>query len=114
VEFWTFGCVNCQNVIAPLREMYADYKNRGFTIIGVHSPEFSYEKDPANVRAAVQQQGILYPVALDNDFAIWKSYSNLYWPAFYLVDQRGFIRYRHIGEGGYDTTRAWIEYLLAE
>lgn len=114
VEFWTYGCVNCQNVIAPLREMYADYKDRGFTIIAVHSPEFSYEKDAEAVRKAVRQRGIQYPVALDNDFAIWKSYFNLYWPAFYLVDQQGFVRYRRVGEGGYDKTRAWIEYLLAE
>ncbi|MCL5997193.1 MAG: redoxin domain-containing protein [Chloroflexi bacterium] len=114
VEFWTFGCINCQHVIPSLREMYADYKELGFTIIGVHSPEFDYEKKLENVKEAVADAGIQYPVAIDNDFTNWRRYKNLYWPALYLVDKNGVIRYTHVGEGGYAETRQWIERLLAE
>ncbi len=94
--------------------MYADYKDRGFTILGVHSPEFDYEKKLPNVQKAVRDMGIKYPVALDNDFANWRRYRNRYWPARYLVDKRGITRFTHIGEGGYEETRQWIETLLAE
>jgi alkyl hydroperoxide reductase subunit AhpC len=94
--------------------MYADFKAKGFTILGVHSPEFNHEKVLANVQSAVKRMGIEYPVALDNDFANWRRYRNRYWPARYLVDKRGVIRYTHIGEGGYEETRKWIEVLLAE
>lgn len=114
VEFWTFGCINCRNVIPSLKGMYADYRDRGFIILGVHSPEFSHERELANVQKAVNDLGIEYPVALDNDFANWRRYRNRYWPARYLVDKRGIIRFTHIGEGGYDETRQWIEKLLAE
>lgn len=94
--------------------MYADYKARGFTILGVHSPEFNHERDINNVRKAVKDLGIAYPVVLDNDFANWRRYRNRYWPARYLTDKRGVIRYTHVGEGGYAKTREWIEVLLAE
>jgi thiol-disulfide isomerase/thioredoxin len=114
IEFWTYGCINCQHVIPSLKGMYADYKDRGFTIIGVHSPEFSHERVLINVQDAVKRLGIEYPVAIDNDFANWRRYRNRYWPARYLVDKRGVIRFTHIGEGGYDETRGWIERLLAE
>jgi len=114
VEFWTHGCVNCRNVIPELKRMYAYYAAQGFTIIGVHSPEFDYEKDADGVRQAVKDFGIAYPVVLDNDFANWKRYRNAYWPAIYLLDKRGVLRYTHIGEGAYDITRSAIEQLLAE
>ena len=114
VEFWTFGCINCRNVIPSLREMHAEYADNGLVIVGVHSPEFNYEHDLANVQTAVKDLGVEYPVAIDNDFANWNRYRNRYWPALYLVDKRGVIRYTHIGEGGYDQTRQWIERLLAE
>ena len=114
VEFWTFDCINCRHVIPYLKEMDADYRDQGFTIIGVHSPEFKHEQDLSNVRDAVKDMGIRYPVALDNDFANWNRYNNLAWPALYLVDKQGFIRYTHIGEGAYDETRQWIEQLLEE
>jgi hypothetical protein len=94
--------------------MHADYKNKGLVLLGVHSPEFNHEREFANVQKAVKRLGIEYPVALDNDFANWRRYRNSYWPARYLVDKRGVIRYTHIGEGGYDETRRWIETLLAE
>jgi thiol-disulfide isomerase/thioredoxin len=114
VEFWTFDCINCQHVTPYLKGMYADYKNKGFVLIGVHSPEFSYEHDLQNVRDAVAKNGIQYPVAIDNDFANWNRYGNLAWPAMYLVDKQGAVRYRHIGEGDYTEMRQWIERLLAE
>jgi thiol-disulfide isomerase/thioredoxin len=114
VEFWTIGCINCQHVIPSMISMYADYKARGFTILGVHAPEFDYEKKLANVTAAVKKWGIEYPVAIDNDFENWNRYRNRYWPALYLVDKRGVVRHTHIGEGGDAETRQWIETLLAE
>jgi thiol-disulfide isomerase/thioredoxin len=114
VEFWTYGCYNCRNVLPELKSMYADYRDRGFTLLGVHAPEFDHERDPANVRKAVQTHGIVYPVVIDNDFANWKRYRNRYWPAWYLVDKRGALRWQHIGEGAYDETRMWIETLLKE
>jgi len=114
VEFWTFGCINCQHVLPQLKQTYADYKDRGFTIVSVHSPEFDHEKDIDNVRAAVKREGIEYPVAIDNDFANWRRYRNRYWPAWYLVDKRGVIRFTHVGEGGDAETRQWIETLLVE
>jgi thiol-disulfide isomerase/thioredoxin len=114
VEFWTFGCVNCRNVIPAFREMHADYSGKGFVLIGVHSPEFDYERDLANVERAVRELGIAYPVAIDNDFANWRRYRNRYWPSRYLVDRHGALRYSHIGEGAYGETREWIKRLLAE
>jgi thiol-disulfide isomerase/thioredoxin len=114
VEFWTLGCINCQHVIPSMRQLHADYKSRGFTLIGVHAPEFDYEKKLANVQAAIQQWKIAYPVAIDNDFANWRRYRNRYWPAMYLIDKRGVIRHSRAGEGGDADMRKWIEALLAE
>jgi thiol-disulfide isomerase/thioredoxin len=114
VEFWTFGCINCRHVTPYLIEMDDDYRSRGLTILGVHSPEFQYEHELSNVKEAVKAMGIQYPVAIDNDFANWERYHNLAWPALYLVDKHGLIRYTHIGEGAYDETRQWIERLLQE
>jgi len=114
VEFWTFDCINCRHVIPYLRGMYDSYRDKGFTLIGVHSPEFDYEHVLTNVQDAATKMGLQYPIAIDNDFANWNRYHNLYWPAIYLVDKRGVIRYTHIGEGGYDESRAWIEKLIQE
>lgn len=114
VEFWTFGCINCRHVTPYLNEMDEDYRSQGLTIIGVHSPEFRYEHDLSNVKDAVRNMDIRYPIAVDNDFANWNSYHNLAWPALYLVDKHGLIRYTHVGEGAYDETRQWIEQLLKE
>ncbi len=114
VEFWTLGCINCQNVIPSMKQFYADYRRNAFTLIGVHSPEFDYEKKLANVKDAVKRWGIAYPVAIDNDFANWKRYRNRYWPAIYLIDKRGVIRHTRAGEGGEAETRRWIETLLVE
>ncbi|MGE5377351.1 MAG: redoxin domain-containing protein [Bacteroidota bacterium] len=114
LEMWTFGCINCQHVMPSLKEWHSKYKNQGLVIIGNHYPEFSYESDLANLRAAIQQNGIEYAVAQDNDGATWKAYQNRYWPTLYLIDKQGHIRYVHVGEGRYQETEANIQALLAE
>ena len=114
VEFWTFGCINCQNVIPYLRDWYEKYQRQGFIIVGVHSPEFSWEKPLDKVKAATEQLKIRYPVVQDNSFDIWKRYGVRAWPTMILIDKKGIIRYSHIGEGAYDKTEATIKQLLAE
>jgi thiol-disulfide isomerase/thioredoxin len=114
VEMWTFGCINCQNVMPSLKEWHAKYKDQGLVIIGNHFPEFSYEKDLANLKDAIAHDDIQYAVAQDNDGATWRAYKNHYWPALYLIDKKGHIRYVHIGEGRYKETEANIQALLAE
>ena len=114
VEFWTYGCYNCVNVEPYIKDWYGQYKSRGFTVVAVHSPEFSHEKKLANVREYVKRKGITYPVVIDNDFAIWRRYQNRYWPAMYLIDKNGQIRYRSIGEGRYAQTEQMIQTLLDE
>jgi cytochrome c biogenesis protein CcdA/thiol-disulfide isomerase/thioredoxin len=114
VEFWTFGCINCIHVAPYVRAWYDTYGAQGFTVIGVHTPELSFERDLGNVRDAVAKAGIRYPVAFDPDFATWRAYQNQYWPAFYLIDKRGHVRLVKAGEGGYDASEAAIRALLAE
>jgi thiol-disulfide isomerase/thioredoxin len=114
VEFWTFGCYNCQNVEPYVKQWHQKYSGQGLVIVGVHAPEFGYERVLRNVKEYVRKHGIQYAVAIDNDFAIWKRYNNRYWPAIYLVDKAGIIRYVRIGEGGYRETETQIQALLAE
>ncbi len=114
LEMWTFGCINCQHVMPALKEWHSRYKDEGLVIIGNHFPEFSYEADITNLKQAVKQDGIEYAVAQDNDGATWKAYHNNYWPALYLIDKQGHIRYVHIGEGNYQETENNIKALLAE
>jgi thiol-disulfide isomerase/thioredoxin len=114
IDMWTFGCINCQHVIPSLKEWDKKYRNQGLVIIGNHYPEFSFEEDLANLKSAVADNGIKYAVAQDNDGATWQAYHNQYWPSLYLIDKNGHIRYTHIGEGGYKTTEAAIQSLLAE
>ena len=114
VEFWTYGCINCQHVIPALQSWHAAYADDGLVIIGIHTPEFAYEADPANVEAALAQYGVAWPVALDNDKITWRAYANRYWPAMYLIDKAGNLRYLKIGEGQYEQTEAVIRALLAE
>ena len=114
VEFWTFACWNCQHVEPQMKRWHAAYGDRGLTVIGVHTPELDEEKDPANVARYVREHGIAYPVAIDNDFATWNRYANQAWPALYLIDRRGQIRYVRVGEGAYEETQRQIEALLAE
>jgi len=112
VDFWTYSCINCLRTLPHLRAWYAAYHRHGFTIVGVHSPEFAFEHVLANVRGAVHRLGVTWPVALDNNFSTWSAYSNQYWPADYLVDKTGQIREVHSGEGAYTTTEADIRTLL--
>ena len=114
LEMWTFGCINCQHVMPSLNGWHSKYKEQGLIIIGNHYPEFSYEADLAHLKDAIQQNGIEYAVAQDNDGATWKAYQNHYWPTLYLIDKQGHIRYVHIGEGGYPQTEENIKLLLAE
>jgi thiol-disulfide isomerase/thioredoxin len=114
VEMWTFGCINCQHVMPSLKEWHSKYKDQGLVIIGNHFPEFSFEADLANLKDAIARYEIEYPVAQDNDGATWRAYKNHYWPALYLIDKQGHIRYVHIGEGRYTQTEENIKMLLEE
>jgi thiol-disulfide isomerase/thioredoxin len=114
LEMWTFGCINCKNVMPSLKAWHNEYASQGLVIIGNHFPEFSFEEDLTNLKAAVKEYGIEYAVAQDNDGATWQAYHNRYWPALYLIDKNGHIRYVHIGEGRYQETEAGIQTLLAE
>jgi thiol-disulfide isomerase/thioredoxin len=114
VDFWTYSCINCIRTLPYLVDWNEKYADKGLVIVGVHSPEFEFEKNVDNVKAAVQKYGIKYPVIQDNDKGTWDAYQNRYWPRKYLVDNEGYIRYDHIGEGGYAETEKVIRSLLAE
>jgi cytochrome c biogenesis protein CcdA/thiol-disulfide isomerase/thioredoxin len=113
VDFWTYSCINCLRTLPYLKSWDARYRSKGLVIVGVHSPEFAFEHDLGNVRAAVKRLGVRYPVALDNEFATWNAYQNQYWPADYLIDQSGHVRDIHFGEGAYSETEHDIRLLLA-
>ncbi|MFZ5391149.1 MAG: thioredoxin family protein [Patescibacteria group bacterium] len=112
VDFWTYSCINCIRTLPHVTALYEKYKDQGLVIVGIHTPEFAFEKEPANVAAALQRYNITYPVALDNDYATWQAYANRYWPAKYLVDQSGKIVYTHFGEGQYQETEQAVRQLL--
>jgi thiol-disulfide isomerase/thioredoxin len=114
VDFWTYSCINCLRAIPYVKAWAEKYKDQGLVVIGVHAPEFAFEKDADNVRRAVKDLGVDYPVALDNDYAIWRAFDNQYWPAHYFIDAEGRIRHHHFGEGDYAGSEAVIQELLAE
>ncbi len=114
VDFWTYSCINCLRTLPYLKSWYAKYKDQGLEIIGVHTPEFDFEKDYGNLLKAVKDLGINYPVMQDNDYATWSAYSNRYWPREYLIDIDGFIVHDHAGEGEYDVTETAIQNALRE
>lgn len=114
VDFWTYTCINCLRTLPHLREWWSKYEDKGLVIVGVHTPEFPFERSADNVRDALGQNKLRYPVVQDNDYATWNAYQNQYWPAKYLIDARGRVRYTHFGEGEYDTTEQAIRSLLAE
>ena len=114
VDFWAYSCINCLRAMPYVNAWYRHYKAAGLVVLGVHSPEFAFEKDIANVRAAVKQFDIQYPVALDNEMAIWKAFNNKFWPAHYFVDAKGQIRGHHFGEGKYAKSEREIRRLLNE
>jgi thiol-disulfide isomerase/thioredoxin len=114
IDIWTYSCINCQRTLPYLTAWYAKYKDKGLEIIGVHSPEFEFEKKLENVQRAVEKFGVTYPVVLDNDHATWDAYNNRYWPTKYLIDIDGYIVWKHFGEGAYDEAEAKIQELLKE
>ena len=114
VEFWTYDCINCLHTVPYVKAWSAKYRQNGLLVVGVHTPEFGYEKDKDNVERAVRALGITYPVVMDNQYEIWNAYKNTYWPAQYLMDAQGRRRYQHFGEGGYQETERMIQILLAE
>ena len=114
IDFWTYSCINCIRTLPFLREWYDRYAGEGLVIVGVHTPEFEFEKLYDNVVQATKDEMVAWPVVQDNEFSVWRSYSNRFWPAKYLVDQHGVIRYRHFGEGKYAETEEWIRALLEE
>ncbi len=114
IDFWTYSCINCLRALPYVAGWYAKYKDHGLVVIGVHAPEFAFEKNLGNVRRAVADLGITYPVALDDDYAIWQGFNNQYWPAHYFIDSQGRIRAHHFGEGNYAESEATIRQLLGE
>ncbi|MBI5919881.1 MAG: cytochrome c biogenesis protein DipZ [Nitrosomonadales bacterium] len=114
VDFWTYSCINCLRTLPYLKAWDEKYRDQGLVIIGVHAPEFAFEKDQHNVEQAVRELGIRYPVAMDNQYALWNAFHNEYWPAHYLIDASGKIRHQHFGEGAYQETEQMIQSLLRE
>ena len=114
VYIWTYTCINSIRPMPYIHDWNQKYSDKGLVIVGVHSPEFTFEKNYTNVKAAVQRFGITYPVLLDSDHGTWNAYGNQYWPRYYLIDTQGYIRYDHIGEGSYDQTEKAIQSLVAE
>ena len=114
IDFWTYTCINCIHTFPFLKEMHAKYADDGLVIVGVHSPEFEFEKNYDNVVEATQNDALVWTMAQDNDFITWRRYNNRYWPAEYLIDKDGVVRYTHFGEGAYAETEDVIRELLAE
>jgi thiol-disulfide isomerase/thioredoxin len=114
IDFWTYSCINCIRALPYVKAWYEKYRDEGLVVIGVHAPEFAFEKNLRNVEREVRELGVAYPVAVDNDYALWRAFSNEYWPAHYFVDAQGNIRHTHFGEGEYDESERVIQQLLAE
>jgi len=114
VDFWTYSCINCLRAIPYVRAWAEKYRDQGLVVVGVHTPEFAFERDIDNVKRAIANQQIAYPVAIDNHYAIWRAYKNQYWPAHYFIDARGRIRHHHFGEGDYEQSEQIIQQLLSE
>ncbi len=114
VDFWTYSCINCIRTLPYIEAYWNKYKDQPFVLVGIHTPEFTFEKSEKNVAMAIKEHGLTYPIAQDNDFGTWDAFANHYWPAKYLIDAEGRIRYEHFGEGGYDETDEAIASLLAE
>jgi thiol-disulfide isomerase/thioredoxin len=114
IDFWTYSCVNCLRSLPYVKAWDERYRKNGLVVIGVHAPEFAFEREPANVARAIQQLGVRYPVALDNGYDLWRALRNNYWPAHYFVDAHGRVRYHHFGEGDYEGSERVIRQLLAE
>ncbi|MDB5892133.1 MAG: Redoxin protein [Polaromonas sp.] len=113
IDFWTYACINCLRTLPHVNRWADTYRAQGLVVVGVHTPEFAFERSTSNLQTAMRRFGVKHPVAQDNRYATWKAYANQYWPAKYLVDARGRIRYQHFGEGRYDETEAAIRNLLS-
>ncbi len=114
VQFWTLGCINCQRTLPSIVSLNQKYADQGLVIVGVHTPEFPYERDINNIKEAIKKHGITYAVPVDNGFQTWRAYQNEYWPHLFIADKTGRLRYDHIGEGGYKETDRMVQKLLAE
>jgi thiol-disulfide isomerase/thioredoxin len=114
VDFWTYSCINCINTLPYVERWHEQYQSKGLVVVGVHTPEFPFERATENVEAAIRRFGIRYAVAQDNQYATWNAFDNQYWPAIYLIDKQGRIAYVHVGEGAYAQTEARIRSLLTE
>jgi thiol-disulfide isomerase/thioredoxin len=114
VQFWTFSCINCQRTLPYVVQWHQKYADQGLKVIGVHTPEFSFERDKDNIQKALNQHQITYAVPVDNDYKTWGAYGNNYWPHLYLADRQGILRYDHVGEGAYDQTEQTIRQLLSQ
>jgi thiol-disulfide isomerase/thioredoxin len=114
VDFWTYDCINCQHTLPYVKDWAKKYEKDGLVVIGVHTPEYGFERIIDNVKDQVKKLGITYPVAIDNNYAIWRNFDNQYWPAHYLIDAKGQVRYTHFGEGSYETQEKVIQQLLEE
>ena len=114
IDFWTYTCINWLRTLPYVRAWAEKYRDQGLVVIGVHAPEFAFEKNLDNVRRAVKDMRVDYPVAVDNDHVIWRAFSNQYWPALYFVDAQGRVRHHHFGEGSYEQSEMIIQQLLAE
>jgi thiol-disulfide isomerase/thioredoxin len=114
IDFWDYTCLNCLRTLPYVKEWHRRYGSLGLTVVGVHAPEFSFAHNGDHVRRAVAEHGLEYPIVLDNDYTVWQAYANRYWPAKYLVDGEGYLRYYHFGEGAYDETERAVQTLLRE
>ncbi len=114
IDFWTFACYNCRNTLPALKKWDAQYRDKGLTIIGVHTPELDFERDINQLRREVAGLGITYPVVTDQDYSTWKAYGVEAWPTVFVLDKQGRVRWTHVGEGYYDETEAVIKKLIAE
>lgn len=114
IDFWTFGCYNCRNTVPYIKGWHDRYRDKGLTVVGVHSPEFDEEREVENLRRAVASLGISYPVVTDNDYQTWKAYNVEAWPTIFLLDKQGRVRWKHVGERDYDEAERQIQKLIAE
>jgi thiol-disulfide isomerase/thioredoxin len=114
VDFWTYTCINCINTLPHLKSWHQKYKDQGLVVVGVHTPEYPFERSTDNVKTAIKRFDLRFPVAQDNRYATWGAYNNQFWPASYLIDKKGQVVYSHFGEGQYAQTEAAIQALLAQ
>ncbi|MEH2283993.1 MAG: thioredoxin family protein [Nostoc sp.] len=112
IQFWTFACINCQRTLPYITRWHRQYKSQGLKVIGIHTPEFAFERDANNIKKALRQHQITYPVPVDNEYKTWNAYENQYWPHIFLADRQGLLQYDHIGEGAYEKIEQTIRQLL--